>query len=77
MGTEIHTVLATADLHYGNRRDGDACAEGLAEFVSGHSADALAIAGDVADRSPESFRACLQLFSDFEGARRARKNTWT
>ncbi len=59
----------TADLHFGLYPTGDACTLELARFVWDSGADALIIAGDVGKTEPESFGACLNLFSDFGGAR--------
>jgi len=59
----------TADLHFGLYPTGDACTLELARFVADSGADALIIAGDVAKSAQDSFAACLNLFSDFGGAR--------
>lgn len=65
----IRRLLATADLHFGLYPRGDANTRRLAEFACSSGADALAIAGDVADMDTESFAACLDLFAPFEGLR--------
>lgn len=67
MSRTIRKVLATADLHWQLYSTGDACTLDLVEYVSDSDADALAIAGDVADRDPAEFEECLRLFDDFRG----------
>ncbi len=60
-------LMVTADLHFGNYASADGCTRQLAEFASGSDADALALAGDVADGPPDLFDACLGLFEQFDG----------
>jgi len=60
-------VLATADLHYGLYPAGDRATEELARHVCDSSADALVIAGDLADVDVENLAACLELFNAFDG----------
>jgi predicted phosphohydrolase len=67
MAEELKRVLVTADLHFGLYPDGDDCTLRLAEFVRESDADALIIAGDVADSDPDWFAACLDLFTGFQG----------
>ena len=62
-------IILTADLHYGLMADGDASTEALARKVCGRGGDALVLCGDLAIRSTDKFRACLELFADFPGAR--------
>ncbi len=66
-GEDPRKLLVTADLHYGLYRSGDACTVKMAEYVRHSGADVFAIAGDVADAETEYFRACLELFADFDG----------
>jgi len=64
---DIERLLVTGDLHFGLYPAGDECVLELAEFVRDSGADALAIAGDLADADTDSFRACLDLFAGFNG----------
>ncbi len=67
MERQIRRLLVTADLHYGLYPRGDMCTGALAEHVCASGADALIIAGDVADAKGNAFRRCLNLFADFDG----------
>jgi predicted phosphohydrolase len=64
---ELKRLLVTADLHFGLYPAGDASTLELAQFVCASGADALAIAGDVADADTEYFASCLKLFAGFKG----------
>jgi Icc-related predicted phosphoesterase len=64
---ETRKLLVTADLHFGLYPAGDACVLELAEFVRNSEADALVIAGDLADVDTDWFAACLDLFASFKG----------
>jgi len=62
-------ILATADLHWGLYDEGDDCTRRLAQFAAESGADALIIAGDVADSTDDGFVECLSQFEAFDGPR--------
>ena len=69
----------TSDLHYGVSKKGDRSTELLADYVAQQEAIALVIAGDIGT-GLETTAACLELFSDFKGARMAvvgNHDVWT
>jgi len=60
-------VLATADLHFGLREDGDASTRRIAKLVCESDADLFVIAGDTFALDVDGLHACLDLFADFRG----------
>jgi predicted phosphohydrolase len=67
MDRDLGRLLVTSDLHFGLYPAGDSCTRLLAEYVCASRADALIIAGDIADADTDSFSACLNLFAGFPG----------
>ncbi len=59
-------IIATGDLHYGLRKEGDRSTEEVAEKVNTSDAHVFIIAGDIADRT-ENLEKCLNLFKAFRG----------
>jgi len=60
-------VIATADLHFGLREDGDASTRELAIEVCRSDAALFVIAGDIFALDTDALRTCLDLFAGFEG----------
>jgi 3',5'-cyclic AMP phosphodiesterase CpdA len=55
----------TADLHWGQRAEGDAATQALAAFLRAEPPDVLVLAGDVG--TEDHFAGCLALFADLPG----------